>query len=126
MSWARTGRGRRRALGAASVREGSTGRRRSLGRGECSQLVGLLACSRLTLHPWSRSDWQTVLIIDTETKQRVDEELTSVKFCWSLEWLGDEVRLFSPLMGSDSLVLIRTHCLGPGIRLQNPPRKGFG
>lgn len=38
-----------------------------------------------------RSDWQTVLIFDTETKKQVDEELVAVKFTWRLEWLGDEV-----------------------------------
>lgn len=38
-----------------------------------------------------RSDWQTVLIIDLMTREQVDEELTNVKFCWSICWLGDEV-----------------------------------
>lgn len=38
-----------------------------------------------------RSDWQTVIIIDTTTGKQVDEELLNVKFCWHIEWLGDEV-----------------------------------
>ncbi|CED84968.1 prolyl endopeptidase [Phaffia rhodozyma] len=36
------------------------------------------------------SDWQTVVIIDTQTKKQVDEELLNVKFCWTLAWLGDQ------------------------------------
>lgn len=39
-----------------------------------------------------RSDRQSILIIDTLSKQQVDQELVDVKFCWALTWLGDEVR----------------------------------
>ena len=31
------------------------------------------------------------MIVDLATKERVDEELRDVKFCWAICWLGDEV-----------------------------------
>ncbi|KAG8858279.1 hypothetical protein FRB96_005410 [Tulasnella sp. 330] len=43
------------------------------------------------------SDHQTVLIIDTETGKQVDDELQNVKFCWSIEWLGDAAFIYKRL-----------------------------